>query len=101
MRTFSRNGIKCKLKKGKWIDINVICDILIQMTNRRKATGFIKTSKPLPIEDEFSNFVSGETFEIWFEEPILDTPGLKVRLSNIDHKTKKRASFESWGPLHK
>ena len=92
MRTYSRDGIKCKLKKGKWIDNNVICDILIQITNRRKATGFIKTSKPLPIEDEFSNFV---------EEPILYTPGLKVRLSDIDHKTKKRASFESWGPLHK
>ena len=100
MRTLSLNKIKCRLRKDDWIDDNVVCDIVIEMDNEREASGFIKTSKPLPVKDEFSNFVSGETFEMWFEKPIIETLGIEIRLSNIDQETRKSALLKSCGVLY-
>lgn len=100
-RTLSLKGIKCKLKKGDWSDDNVICNIVIKFYRGRKAYGTIETSKQLPIRNLISNFISDktETFEMWFKKPIGDTPGIKVKITDLDHETKRSARFESYGGL--
>ena len=91
------------MKKGDWFDDNIDCEIEVYKNHKgiKTAYGFIKTSKPLPIEDEISYFVSGEMFELWFEKPIQGADGLEIRLKDIDGKTKKSTSFESMRPLSK
>jgi len=95
--------IKCILKKGDWVDDNVECDIEIHKNYRglKTAYGSIKTSKSLPIKDAFSYFVSGEIFELWFENVIESADGLKIMLENIAKETKRSAEFKSMGPLFK
>ena len=101
IKTRVLEGRKCKLKKGDWSDDNVICDIVIIFYRGITAYGIIKTSKPLPIKNLISYFKDKtETFEIWLEEPIEDTSGIKVRITNLNHKTKRYATFESCGALN-
>jgi hypothetical protein len=91
----------CILKKGDWLDDNIDCEIEVYKNHKgiKTAYGFIKTSKPLPIEDEISYFLSGEMFELWFEKAVEEADGLKIMLEDIDGKTKKSSRFKSMGPL--